>query len=387
MEDQGTARRLPSIRSRVVTIFIVFGLVFCLLATFIMAVSTSWQAGIFSLLLILLLVVVSGWHVASYMTRDVRQLSRHMSAVTRRGLVGGHEVVTAFEPMNEETLELTQAFRRYVEEVDRLQQNLQYEIAACNGQVNDATFILSNFMYNIAHTLRTPLNAIRWTVETLKNEEPGNITEAQRELLDKLEYSSINLSRVADELQDTLIVIRQEPLAMKRRRCSLPAIVEEVMGEKAVAARRKRVRLAWEKEADALPDVVCDPRRIRQAISILVDNAVHYTRPGHAVRVSAHVIDEAPQAKTARALHLPGSVRNCVALCIRDEGMGIPHEEQSHIFQPFYRGSNARDVWVDGRGIGLTLAKAIIQQSGGEIWFVSRVGYGSTFCFSLPAIF
>ncbi len=244
--------------------------------------------------------------------------------------------------------------------------------------------MLGNFMYHIAHTLRTPLNGIRWATEMLKNEEVGDLTGGQRELLDTIERSSVEVLRLAGQLQDAFIALRGGPLRMRLSACDMAAIVDEAAGAQAVSARRKDLRLVWSRPAGAIP-ALCDRTRISQVVSILLENAIHYSKPGRSIELSVAVVGKKPGPALSRALALPRSVHDSVVVSIRDAGIGIPLEERIHVFEPFFRAKNANELWVDGTGISLALAQAVVSQLGGRMWFTSVRGLGTIMRFSLPA--
>jgi signal transduction histidine kinase len=245
---------------------------------------------------------------------------------------------------------------------------LTEETETCRATASEATSILSDFMYYVAHVLRTPANAIRWSVESLKNEEPGPVNEAQREVLDTLESSSVKLVRVAADFQDALLVIRGEQIHMRPVACDLPSIIDSAAGRMAVAMRRRGIRLQWHAPSRPLPAVRCDPDRVEQLIGILLDNAVKYSPSGRIVTVTARLD------------------RGSVVVSVADHGVGIPKKEQPFVFRAFYRGAQARHLWVDGKGVGLMLGKAIAEGCGGTLSFSSHPGKGTVMRFTVPVI-
>lgn len=379
---------LPSIRSRIVFAFVGFGLAVSLLVMSALVISSTWQMALFALLLIFLLLVTSGWHIGGYVTRDLRRLTQSLRVMDPATMLKkGPPLWLGQGATSKETRELVEAFETFSKHHQTLIQELHSNIVDADQEAGETASTLRNFMYHVAHTLRTPLNAIRWTVETLKTEEPGDITGPQRELLDKLEYSSVKLLHLADELQDTLLVARGEPLRLRPQPSQIVSLVDTVAGNMAVAARKKGVRLKWEHPKGTMPQVVCDEGRTLQVLLVLVDNAVRYTPPGGEVEINLYPVNTKLSAPVARKLHAPNGLAQSVIVEVHDTGMGITAADQKRIFQPFFRGQGAKDLWVDGKGIGLTIARAIVQQSGGSIWFWSKPNNGTHVCFSLPAIF
>jgi signal transduction histidine kinase len=118
---------------------------------------------------------------------------------------------------------------------------------------------------------------------------------------------------------------------------------------------------------DSLPPVAADPDKLRQVLVNLVDNGVKYSPEGGAVIV--------------RIEELEGRIR----FSVRDEGLGIPHRHQQHVFEKFYRLDPNQTRGVGGTGLGLYICRELVRRMGGSIWLSSAEGEGSTFVFDLPA--
>jgi signal transduction histidine kinase len=252
------------------------------------------------------------------------------------------------------------------------------------GELSDARELLHNFMFYVAHKMRTPLNGIRWATEILKNEEGGRLSSEQRESLDELEHSAVAVLNLAHDLQDVFTIELKGEVKLRRASAHLDEIVNDVAGQWAVSARQKQIDLRVKHPADGLPLVFVDTVRVRQAIDDLVDNAVRYTPPRGKVLIETRVLGDRDSAEAHKRLHAPPQVAGSVMVCVQDSGIGIPKEDQPHVFQKFFRARNAKDQWVDGTGIGLTLAKMVVDAHQGKIWFMSEERKGTTFCFTIP---
>ncbi len=248
--------------------------------------------------------------------------------------------------------------------------HIEDEVSTCERQAETSAANLHNFMMRIAHTLRTPLNEIRWSTEMLKNEEAGRLTTAQRELLDTLEHAAVDVLNRTLILQDTLGVLKGEKLRVKLKVCEIVPLIDESLGRWAVQARRKKISLVWNRPLTVSPSIRCDANRIHQVLDALLANAILYTKIGKKVVVSLNVDQE----------------KKKIIITIKDQGIGIPEPEQAAMFTPFYRASNASDLWVDGSGISLTLSQAIVREFGGQMTFESRQGKGTTMRVELPVI-
>jgi two-component system sensor histidine kinase BaeS len=156
-------------------------------------------------------------------------------------------------------------------------------------------------------------------------------------------------------------------LELKREALSLATWLPRILSPWRLSAQEKH--LHWElKLSPSLPTVLADPIRLAQVIGNLVDNAIKYTPPGHAVTISA------------------GQENGRAWVSVADDGPGIPQEEQAQIFSPFYRGGQGRRI-KDGMGLGLSIAHDLAAAHGGQITLVSAPGQGSRFTLWLPLNF
>lgn len=228
----------------------------------------------------------------------------------------------------------------------------------------EANRMKSEFISIVSHQLRTPLSNLRWAIELLMSGRLGEIEKRQ------IEYFKIlkdNISRMRELIKDLLIVSRIETatLILKKESVSLEDLVREIMKEFQPFAKASNVEMKF-KCQKKLPKILVDPFQIRQVIENLLDNAIRYTKGKGKVEILLKKRDE--------NLYFE----------IKDNGVGIPREDQKHIFKKFFRSSNAMRHQTQGSGLGLYIAKAIIEKSGGKIGFRSQENKGSTFWFILP---
>ena len=214
---------------------------------------------------------------------------------------------------------------------------------------------------DVAHELRTPLSTIKGSLEGLMD---GMLEPDEANLL-QLHREAERLQRLVADLQE---LSRVEAGAFELR--LQPASVGDLIASAAERLGRqfedKGVSLEVDLPPD-LPSVLADEDRIGQVLLNLLGNALQYTPAGRAVRISAR-----------------GAAAE-VQLEIQDEGIGIPAEHLQHIFTRFYRVDPSRSRAGGGSGIGLTIAKHLVERQGGRIWAESLgAGQGSRFTFSLP---
>jgi signal transduction histidine kinase len=215
------------------------------------------------------------------------------------------------------------------------------------------------FVADASHELRTPLTNIEGYAEMLE-EWALKDPETARESVEAIREESRRMRHLAEELLALARGDEGAPLELKPQ--DIGAVAQEAMRIARDAAGGK-VSVEY-----ALPEhkiiVVFDRSRVRQALSILLDNAVKYTPEGGEVRVWAHESD------------------GQVGVTVRDTGVGIPEEELPRIFERFYRADKARTR--GGAGLGLAIARQIAEAHGGTIEVRSTQGKGSTFILQIP---
>ena len=214
---------------------------------------------------------------------------------------------------------------------------------------------------NISHEFRTPLAGIKAMVETLTGGAMDDKVAA-KDFLTRIDSEVDRLTQLVEELTE-LSRIETGKAELKKEPIDLNKLVEEVIAQLSPQAERQQLSISRE-FATNLPSVLADKGRVRQVITNLVHNAIKFTPAGGRITI------------TSRALE--GSV----VVHIADTGIGIPEEDLPRVFERFYKGDKARAG--GGTGMGLAIAKHVIQAHGGTIWVRSEEGKGSTFAFSLP---
>jgi signal transduction histidine kinase len=192
----------------------------------------------------------------------------------------------------------------------------------------------------------------------------GEINEEQREMLDR---SSYRIRELLNLISDLLDVSRIEAgqIAQEFKAMSLSEVIEGSLEDIQAMAREKEMELRVE-VPDKLPVIQAAPHRLRQVLNNLLSNAIKFTPPEGLITISVEDKDDQFQIE------------------VMDTGTGIPSEDLPYIFDDFFRG---RDVDRTGAGLGLSIAKKIVEAHGGRIWVESPCasdGTGSKFAFTLP---
>jgi len=253
---------------------------------------------------------------------------------------------------------LAYATVRVVNELRRLYDEQQ----AAAQKLAEASQAKTDFIADVSHELRTPLTVLRG------NAQVGLALGIDREHAEILEEIVAESKRMSRLVEDLLFLAKSDsasvPLAFET--VAVEPFLAELAGRAGVLARERGAALETELEGEGL--VRIDPQRIEQAVLILVDNAAKYGRRGRNVTLAA----------SARS----GQLR----IEVRDHGPGIPREMLPRIFERFYRLDKARSRELGGAGLGLPIAKAIIEAHGGHIEAISRQGEGTRMSLCLPLI-
>ncbi len=225
--------------------------------------------------------------------------------------------------------------------------------------------VKADFVAITAHELRTPLTEMKWAMNILMGKELGFLSRRQKNIIKRSSESNEHMIRLVDDLLETA-VIESAQFRYAKAPCDIKKIVSDMVDVRKKAAERKGVTLAFKKSKTRMPAIIADEAAIKIVINNLFDNAINYTPKGGKVNIS--------MAKTDLALEIH----------VADTGIGIPQEDADHVFLKFFRGKAALKIVTDGTGLGLYIAKKIVEAHGGTIWVQSQQGQGSMFGVSIP---
>jgi signal transduction histidine kinase len=223
----------------------------------------------------------------------------------------------------------------------------------------------TEFVSIAAHQLRTPISAIKWTLRMILDGDLGPITDDQRDFLDKTYKSN---ERMINLINDLLNVTRIEEgrHLYNLSLTNLEDIIQALAGTYAELAQQRKLTFEFKKPEQSLPRVRVDAEKMKLVISNLIENSIKYTPAGGKVTVSVEARD------------------NDIQVSVKDTGMGILKDQEERIFTKYFRGLNAIRMETEGTGLGLFIAKNIVETHGGKIWFESKEDKGTTFTFTVP---
>lgn len=222
-----------------------------------------------------------------------------------------------------------------------------------------------DFVSMAAHELRTPLTSIRGYLSILQEEIKNSLNKEQASFLNRAFNSS---SRLAALVENLLSVSRIERGKMRIDKSSADwkKLISSVVSIYKNQAKEKDIELTFKSLSKSFPTLYVDKFRISEVLSNLIANAIAYTDSGGRVEVVAQVKNQK------------------VITSVKDTGQGIPEEALPKLFTKFFRVSGVLEQGSKGTGLGLYIAKAIVDMHGGKISVESELGKGSTFTFSIP---
>ncbi len=216
----------------------------------------------------------------------------------------------------------------------------------------------------ISHELRNPLTALQASVDLVQRASPKiPENEGTRRLIERLQPSIRRMTMLVSDLLD-VTRIEAHVLALHPRECDIGELFAEINQTYEAPAKEKLIDLDFEAPRPEDRAVYCDPSRTGQIIANLVGNALKFTHEGGKVRISGR------------------KVHDCFEVSVTDNGRGIPADCVDHVFDRFWQAKSGGN----GVGLGLPIAKGLVEAQGGKIWVESALGEGSAFRFTLPSV-
>jgi signal transduction histidine kinase len=302
--------------------------------------------------------------------------------------VSFNEMLQEIELRDKELLEHQYQLEQLAEELTC--SNLrQLEISESNRRLEEISRTKSDFLANMSHELRTPLNSVVGFSEVLQDQMFGPINEKQQEYLKNILTSGKHLLSMINDILD-LSKVESGKMELELSRF----LIREAMGSSMMMLREKALKggisLSMELAPMADLEIVADQRRLKQILYNLLSNAVKFTPAGGAVRLTARRVQgsmfEVPgyeEHNEPRTSNLEPDA-DFIEISVEDSGIGISEEDIPRLFQAFTQLESLYTKEYEGTGLGLALARHLVQLHGGVIWVKSRLGSGSSFSFTIP---
>ncbi|MBI2515236.1 PAS domain-containing protein [Candidatus Wolfebacteria bacterium] len=221
----------------------------------------------------------------------------------------------------------------------------------------------SHFLSIAAHQLRTPLTSIRWYTEILSSGDAGVLNNDQKSFLNQVYKATLRLINTID-LVLALTRVEAGQIKMQNDIVDLKKLTDDILNELEPSISEKKVKI--EIKSAPKEEIATDASMLRLTITNLLTNAIRYSHERGSIEIK---IESKPQE---------------ITYSVTDNGIGVPSHQQNRIFEKFFRADNAIVKSPDGDGLGLSLAKKLVELGGGRINFESRENKGSTFFFSIP---
>jgi len=258
-------------------------------------------------------------------------------------------------------------------QVQDLSENLQAKVAEQTKELKDAYEELkkldrakSEFISMASHQLRTPLTAIKGYLSMILEGDYGKFSQKMGKSIRNVFFSNERLIKIVNDL---LNISRVElgKMELEKTKVQIEDLIQSCLQEMKTEAENKKLKLIFKKPKASLPKIEADELKIRQVILNLIDNAIRYTKKGK-IEISL------------------AKKENSILIKVKDTGEGLTKKEQKYIFEGFTRGSAGVNLFIEGAGLGLYVAKKYLDLHQGKIWVESPgKSRGSTFYVELPS--
>lgn len=241
-----------------------------------------------------------------------------------------------------------------------------------------ANQVRANFVSMVSHELRTPLNSVHGFIDLMMQGHMGSLNEEQKKYLG---YAQEGVQQLMAIVEDILFMTRSDSgqFEMKPQKVNVRVLAKQVVTSLKLQAMRATVILMKDipEPPEPTPLIYADPQRMKQVLNNLVTNAIKFTPPSGTVTIRVRPHPTKP---------------HMLLFSVIDTGDGIPLEDQPHVFERFYQSNHAMQSKMGGYGLGLSIARLIVEQHGGEIYFESVLQenaesdapHGTTFYFTAP---
>ena len=257
------------------------------------------------------------------------------------------------------------------------------ELKATNRKLQKLERLKSEFISIVSHELRTPLTAIKNAMDIILSGKAGDMTEHIEKFCSMGKRNAIRLTGIVNDLLD-ISKIEAGKMDFKFELTNIEPVIESVKNNLTEVAGEKQLTIIYSSDASNV-EVYADSNRIEQVLTNLVSNAIKFTPNAGQITITSRVVN-------ARELQYDQSFEedikslqgNYLQVCVEDQGIGIERKDLNHVFDKFAQIENSLSRQVGGSGLGLPIARQLIESHNGAIWCDSEINKGSKFYFVIP---
>lgn len=223
----------------------------------------------------------------------------------------------------------------------------------------------SEFISIASHQMRTPLTGMKWFLELLLTQKAGELSEKQLDYIDQVRISNERMINLVDDLLDVSRAEDEQKYKIVKKKQNIVKLLHEVIKAQKIISDKKSIKIVCAKLPKDQIMLSFDKEKMSNVFQNIIDNAIKYSPTKSTIKIGCKKkADE-------------------IIFSVADSGVGIPKDQQHKIFERFFRADNVAST-QGGTGLGLYIAKYIVDRHGGKIWFESKENKGSTFYVSLP---
>ena len=257
------------------------------------------------------------------------------------------------------------------------------ELKATNRKLQKLERLKSEFISIVSHELRTPLTAIKNAMDIVLSGKAGDMTENIEKFCSMGKRNAIRLSGIVNDLLD-ISKIEAGKMDFKFELTNIEPVIEVVKNNLTEVAREKDLTIKYEPIGETV-EVYADTDRIEQVLTNLVSNAIKFTPNAGGIEITSKVVNarelQYDQCFEEDVKNLKG---NYLQVCVEDHGIGIERKDLNHVFDKFAQIENSLSRQVGGSGLGLPIARQLMESHNGAIWCDSELNKGSRFYFVIP---
>lgn len=261
--------------------------------------------------------------------------------------------------------------------------SLYQEIKETNLKLEKLERLKSEFISIVSHELRTPLTSIKNSLDILMTGKCGEINDAGSKFLNMAKRNVQRLAGIINDLLD-LSKIEAGKMDFHFKNINIHQVIDYVKSTLSILAKDKSIELLTD-ETDSLPEIYADSQRLEQVLTNLVSNAIKFTPEGKKIIISSKLTNaENIEVHPYFQEEIEKLKGDYIVVSVKDEGIGIAEKDLLHAFDKFAQIENSLSRKVGGSGLGLPIAKQLLDAHNGAIWCSSQLEKGSEFSFAIP---